>query len=117
MEVFMEWDVVAEVRVSLQALVRAKDRAAAMSVTQEDARQPLRQLIGHFAQGDQLPRSRRALDLEIVAVVTVEAAEALDQEEVDRHPDRAAPVGVPPEESRVRLGWLVGDGEVRAVGL
>ena len=47
---------------------------------------------------------------EVVAVVVVELLERLDQQVVDREPDRAAPVRVAAEQSRPRLGRLVVDG-------
>ena len=49
------------------------------------------------------------LDLEVVAVVAVVLAQRLDQQEVDREPDRTAPVRVAAVESGCRLGRLVSD--------
>ena len=46
-------------------------------------------------------RAGRALDLEVVAVVVVELLQRLDQQVVDREPDRAAPVGVAAEQPGV----------------
>src|SRR5579863_7011443 len=46
-----------------------------------------------------------------VAVEEVVALERLDEQVVDRHPYRAAPVGVPAEEPRARLRGLVVDAE------
>ena len=51
-----------------------------------------------------LPRAGRALDLERVAVEVVVALQRLDQQVVDREPDRPAPVGVAAEQAGVRLG-------------
>ena len=71
------------------------------SVGQEDARQPLLQLLRHLLQGEQPARSDRAFDLELVAVEVVVALQRLEQEVVDREPHRPAPVGVPAEETAV----------------
>ena len=54
-------------------------------------------------------RAGRALDLEVVAVVEVELQQRPDDQRVDRHPDRPAPVGVAAEHAGVRLGRQVVD--------
>ena len=74
--------------------------AAAMTF---GALQPALDLPGHLEQGHQLPGPGRALHLELVAVEGIQIQEAPDDEHVDRHPDRAAPVGVPAEHSGVRF--------------
>ena len=53
--------------------------------------------------------SRRTFDREIVSVVRVELQQRADDQAVDRHPDRAAPVRVAAEHARVGLGRQVAD--------
>ena len=65
--------------------------------------------IGDLVQRQILARAGRALDREVVAVVVVELLERLDDQVVDREPDRAAPVRVAAEQAAVRLGRLVLD--------
>ena len=49
-----------------------------------------------------LPGADRAFDLEIVAVIAVKSLQRLDQQIIDRQPDRAAPVGIAAETPRSR---------------
>ena len=78
----------------------AEDRAAAVGVAQEDAasaaataRRRPRQSVSICAGAG------RALDPEVVAVVVVELLQRLDQQVVDREPDRPAPVRVAAEQA------------------
>ena len=56
-----------------------------------------------------LPGAGRVLELEVVAEIALVDDELADGEVVERHPDRAAPVGVAAEHARDRLGGLVVD--------
>ena len=114
-EVLVEQNQIAPVRIVLERLDAAEHRTPAILVAQEDARHPARELRGHLAEGHELPGSGRALDGESVAVVVMELLQRLDQEIVDRKPDRPAPVGVAAEQARRRLGRLVADFVSRAV--
>ena len=60
-----------------------------------------------------LTGTRRALDAEVLAEVVMELLQRLDDEEVDREPDRPAPVRVAAEQAAGRLAWLVGDAVAR----
>ena len=53
------------------------------------------------------PEPGRALDLKLVAVEVVVALQRLDQQKVDREPDRPAPVGVAAEQAGVRFAGHV----------
>ena len=55
------------------------------------------QLDRDFPQGERCPRARRTLDLEFLAVVIVELLKRLDDEIVQREPDRPAPIGIATE--------------------
>src|SRR5437867_912507 len=107
-EVFVEEDVIAEVGILPHLLRGADERPAAVRPRHEDTQETPGQLVGHLAERQQLPRAGRALDLEARPVIVVEASEALDQQVVDRHPDRPAPVRIAAEEPGVRLAWSVG---------
>ena len=107
--------------VAVEVLVeRARDRASAdrvwNSVVVAEDRPPARsRRAGRCAisrresssatssQRQHLARAGRALDLEVVAEIVVELLQRLDQQEVDREPDRAAPVRVAAEEAGRRL--------------
>ena len=116
-EVFVEQDVVAPVRVVLELGDPAIDRPAPLVVAQEDARKPRRELLRHLEQVHHAARTGRAFDLECVAVVEVILRERADDQHVDRHPDRPAPVGVAAEHARVGLGRKIADAELLPAGL
>jgi hypothetical protein len=63
------------------------------------------------------PGAGRKLDLEVVAEEEVIALQRLDEQEVHRKPDRAAPVRVATEELAARLARLVVDAVHRSVDL
>ena len=48
-------------------------------------------------------RPGRAFDREIVAIIVVEPVQRLDQQEIDRHPDRPAPIRIAAEQVRVSI--------------
>ena len=87
-------------------------RPAAISATLEHGRQAPRQLLRHLEERHVLTRSGRALHLVVVAIERVQVDQRPDDQDVDRHPDRAAPVGVAAEHAGVRLGGQVLDREV-----
>src|SRR2546427_3294536 len=107
-EVLVEEDVIAEVRILPHLLRGAEKRPAAVRPRHEDPQETPGQFVGYLAERQQLPRAGRALNLEARPVIVVEASEALDQQVVDRHPDRPAPVRIATEESGVRLAGRVG---------
>src|SRR5262249_42127856 len=83
------------------------DRAPAIWPAQEDARQPVGDLGCHVPEGGPRTRPRRTLDLNARAIEVVELLEGLDQEVVDRKPDRPAPVRVSAKEARARFRGLI----------
>ena len=71
-KVFMEQKIVTPVEITLQLVVFPIIRAVSRLAPQEKADEALREFISHLLQGQILARSRRALDLKIVAVVMIE---------------------------------------------
>src|SRR2546422_9064454 len=108
-EVFVEEDQVAPVRVTLKFLGPPVDGTAPVLVAEEDSREAPRDLAGYRPQVEHGPGAGRARHLERIAVEVVELLERLDQEIVHREPDGAPPVRVAPEEPAGGLGWLVVD--------
>src|SRR5262245_15105576 len=107
MKILIEQDVVAPVRIALEGGGLAEDGTVALRIAQEDAGQPVTDLFGDLPERHLLARPGGALDGERVAKVVVEGDQPADQQDVDRHPDRPAPVRVAPEESCARLRWLI----------
>jgi hypothetical protein len=103
MEVFVEEDVVLPVRIGLEFLRTAVHGAAARLISQEYALQAIGDFACNFEQIHQITRPGRAFDLEVVAIVEIELQQSANQQRIHRHPDGPAPIGIPPEHSRVRF--------------
>src|SRR4051812_17274945 len=88
-EVLVEEDQVAPVRVFLELACPAVDRPPAALVLQEDARESTAEFLGYLIEGHHSARARRALDLELVAVVGVVLQQCADDQSIDRRPDWA----------------------------
>ena len=102
----MERDELVPSRIELKALVWAEHRTPAVGVD-KDPYQPSRDLIRHLIEIQLVARPGRAFDPEPWTEVAVVNPERLDEKVVDRHPDRAAPVGVAAEKARARLRRLI----------
>jgi hypothetical protein len=72
MEVFKEVDVVAPEWITLELFRAAIDRPPAMFVAQEDANEPVRDLLTHLEEVHEFPGSPGAFDFEVVAVIQIE---------------------------------------------
>jgi len=73
-------------------VVAIETGTVAFFIRQEDAGKPGRQLARHFREIEIFAGADGAFDLQIVAVKIMVTLKRLDQEIVQRHPDRAAPV-------------------------
>src|SRR6266436_6111283 len=98
-EVFVKGDGVAPVRIGLEFLHVAEDRALSVGGAQEDADEAAGDFGGDFPKVHHLARAGRAFYFEVVAVVVMELLERFDNQVVKRKPDWAAPVRVAAEES------------------
>src|SRR5262245_32138650 len=109
-EVLVEQDEVAPMRIVLELLRSTKYWTLSTPVAKKDSGQPRRKFLRHFEQGHQATGACRTLHGEIVAVISVERQERAVQQHVDRHPDRLTPVGVAAEHAAgVRFGRKVTD--------
>src|SRR5262245_51359177 len=102
--IFVEQEVVLEVRIGLHLLVAAEDRSPSVAVAPEDVDQAAPQLVGDLFQRLLPAGPDRAFDAKLVAVELVELVQALDDQIVERHPDRTAPIGVAAEKIALRFG-------------
>src|SRR5262249_10263655 len=107
MEVLVEGDVVAEVGIAVQPRVASEDRPPPIAAAQEEAGESLREVAGHLGQCRLPAGAGGVLHGELVAQEVVELLERLDEQVVDRKPDRAAPVAVPSEQTGAALPGLV----------
>src|SRR5215831_5260834 len=102
-KVLVEREVIAPVRILLKLASAPVDWPPAMLVSQKDAGQPARELLGDLIQVHLSARARGTFDGEIIAVVCVILQQAPDDQGVHGHPDRSAPVGVAAKHAGVGL--------------
>src|SRR5579862_3721828 len=93
MEVFVEQDVVAPVRIFLELPRSSIDGPPAIFVPQKDTGQAACDLLGHLIESHALSRARRTFHGKSVPVVHVILHQGADDQTINRHPDRAPPVG------------------------
>src|SRR6478609_1449119 len=87
-EVLVEEEVVLEVWIGLKLLVAAEDGTPPVLVAPEDADHAAAKLVSDLLQRPFLAGPDRAFDAKLVTVEFVEPVQALDDEIVERHPDR-----------------------------
>src|SRR6266536_4434737 len=108
-EVLVKQNQVAPAGVARVALVFAMAGAPATPVRKEEGREAPRQLLRDLREVHEDARSHRALHSEPVTIEMMVALQRLDEEVVDRKPDRPAPVGVASEEPGRGLARIVFD--------
>src|SRR5262245_47923192 len=96
-KVLVKQDVVAPVWVCLKLVRATVHWPSARLVSQKDICESATDLLGYLIQRHVLSRSGGALDLKIVAVVSVVLQQCTDDQRIDRHPDRTAPIRVTAE--------------------
>src|SRR5262245_17379976 len=78
MEVLVKQNVIAPVRIRLELLVGSVNRPTASLISQKDIREPASDLLGHLVKRHVPSRPGRALNLKIVAVVSVVLQQSSD---------------------------------------
>jgi hypothetical protein len=101
----------APVWVRLEQMRATEDRTPAVGIPLEDAVQTTSHLLCNFEESHVPSRAGRALHLEAISVIHVVLQQRAQDQRIDRHPDRPAPVGVAAKHARRRFGGLVPDGE------
>ena len=114
------WKYSLKIRLSCQAgsvcssSVPPKQARRPSRTAREDRDQPVKQVCGDLVQGQLPARSGRVFDGEVVAEEPVVSLKRLDDQVVQRKPDRASPVGVAAEHGRGGFGRLVVDARLDA---
>src|SRR6266850_4905965 len=103
-EVLVEERVVTPMGIFLEFAEPVVARPPAVLATEKHAGEPARDLLRDPVEIHVPPGASRTLDGELVAVVRVVVKQGPDDERVDGHPDRTAPVGVATEHARVGVG-------------
>src|SRR5262249_947827 len=93
-EILIEKNEVVPHRVFLELLGASIDWTAAIFSTQKDLAQTGRNLPGYLIEIHHPARTRRTLNPEVVAEVGVVLEKRSNDQRVDRHPDRPAPVRI-----------------------
>src|SRR5262245_41130568 len=96
-KVLVKQNVVAPVWICLELVRAAVHRPSARLVFHEDSGEPATDNLGYLIQRHVLSRSRGALDLKTVAIVSVVLQQCTDDQRIDRHPDGTAPIRVATE--------------------
>ena len=115
MKVFVKRDQVAPVGIFLEFFRAAEDRAPAMFILQKYSRQALGDFSGDLPQVQVDARAGRVFDFEIIAEKEMKLLQRLDEQIIDREPDRTAPVGVAAKKAGARLRRFVIDAVIHAV--
>src|SRR5579872_1159548 len=106
-EVLVEQQEVAPVRVILKCFNAAMNRPQPIFVAQENARQAARQFFRYLVQREQIARTGGKLDLEALPVEVVKRFQRLDYQVIEREPDWPTPVRVTTEQTRGGLRRFV----------
>src|SRR4051812_46982695 len=106
-KVLVKQEVVLEVGIRLKLFVAAEDGAPPVRTAPEQLEQAAAKLVGDLLERQHDAGAGWAFDGEPIAVELMEAAQILDQQIVDLHPDRSAPVRVAAEQSAVGFPRLV----------
>src|SRR5207249_7354539 len=102
-EIFVEEDVVLEIGVGLQLCILSENGTPPVSTAKKKLYEAATQLISDFVEREHNSRSSRAVDPQPITIELMEAAQVFDQQIVDRHPNRTAPIRVAAKQSAVGL--------------
>src|SRR5262245_38150807 len=97
MEVLVEQNEIAPVRILLEFPGSSINRTPSLSVAQKDAGQAPAQFLSNLIEGHLLPRTGGTFNFEIIPVKGVIVQQCPDNEAIDGNPDGSTPVGVAAE--------------------
>src|SRR5216683_701573 len=112
-EIFIKQQMVAEPGPA-KALVAAEHWPGSISAAQKDAAQPIDDLIGDFSKAAHASRTHRALHSKLIAIIAVKPVERFDNQIIERHPYRPAPIRIATEDPRIRIARHVIEAELSA---
>src|SRR5215831_8059610 len=107
MEIFIKQHEVTPVGILLKHLRPAVYGPAPIRITQEETRQPTRQLCGHFPEGHLTLGTGWQWDEQAITVKVVQPLQRLDEQVIHREPDRPTPVGIATKKRGAGLSRLV----------
>src|SRR5918994_7629497 len=114
-EILVERNQVAPVRIALKLLGAAEDRPPPVLIARKNSCQPLRNLACDLPEIGCLTGAGRAFYLVAIAEKEMEFLQRFDKQEIYWKPDRTAPVGVAPEKTGARFRRLVIDPILHAI--
>src|SRR4051795_4230287 len=89
MEILVEQNQVAPVRILLEYFSTAVHRSLTGFVPQEDVAQPALNFLRHFEQRHELPGACWTLDLEFISKESIQVEQGPDDQHVHGHPNRS----------------------------
>src|SRR5712691_6764504 len=108
-EVFVEQNQVPPVRITRVFLALAMAGPSSFVIRQKDASEPAREFVGHFLERQHVSGADGTFNFERFAIEKMITLKRFDDEEVDREPNRAAPVRVATEKITGAFAWNVID--------
>src|SRR6516162_207999 len=75
----------------------ACERPLSIFGAQPNSNEPIRELVRTTVQGHELTRTSWAFHLKIVAIVIMKFLQRFDEQVINRHPNRSAPVRITAE--------------------
>src|SRR5215471_14576244 len=106
-EILVELNVITPMGILLKFLYTPIHRPSTVLPLPEDVGQAARDFLGDLIEVHLSAGVGRALDGKIIAVVGVVLEKGADNQSIDGHPDRAAPVRVAPKHARVRFAGQI----------
>ncbi len=103
MEVLIELNQVPPVRVLLQFACATVHRPPSGGVPQENAGQPAADFLRNLVQVHLLSAARWTLDGKAIAVIAVILQQRTNEQRIDGHPNRSAPIRIAAEHAGVGL--------------
>src|SRR5205823_8568448 len=64
-------------------------------------------LVRYLSERQIVAGSSRAFDFEIIAVIVMKLLKRFNEQVIDRHPDRSAPIRIPAENTGLRFSRLI----------
>jgi hypothetical protein len=109
MKIFIEQKKVLIPGLLIEPVVLSMQGPPPRRIPSKQADHPFRQVVRYLLQCLSLPRARRVLYRQSVAIKLSVLPDGLDDQVVDRYPDRPAPVGIAAEEVGSRVARIIFD--------
>src|ERR1700690_1727949 len=122
MKIFIEQQEILVPRLLIEPVMLTMQRAAACRISPEQTDNPLRKVIRYLFQGLLFPCPGRILYHQAIPIELAILPDRLDDQIVDRYPNRPPPVGISAEEvgsriSRIILDMIIDPTDIDVIGV